>query len=310
MQMVPYFKSLFFCKSLLYSHCRILIIVISATTCFGQGKAVTKKGTQSANEKDYLIPKMVFVKRGQFTMGCNTNDRQEEQPEHQVNLNSFWIGKYEVTVGEFRKFIKSRTYVTDAEKDGYSNVWDGENRNYDKPGVTWECNVLGNKHINEENHPVTHISRNDAIAYCNWLSKRTGKQFRLLTEAEWEYAAKGGTRHDKYTYSGGNDMYKVGWYAFNSNAATHPVGKKTPNGLGIHDMSGNVWEWCSDWYGPYGPATQTNPKGPDTGSNGIVRGGGWRYKPMRTNCTARRDMAIRFNAAGTGFRLASSEDKL
>ena len=256
---------------------------------------------------DYINPQMTLVKEGQFRMGDDTRiDEREEKPEHTVNLSSFYIGKYEVTVAEFRKFMNTHTYVTDAEKAGFSFVFDGKDLIYEKKGVTWECDVLGNKRVNQEDHPVIHVSRNDATAYCKWISRQTGKIYRLPTEAEWEYAAKGGPRHDKYEYSGGNDMEQVGWYAWNSDFVTHPVGKKAPNGLGIYDMSGNVWEWCSDWFGPYSAAEQTNPTGPATGDQGVLRGGAWRFFVVRTRVTVRRDCYPSFNGSGPGFRLASS----
>jgi formylglycine-generating enzyme required for sulfatase activity len=263
-----------------------------------------EKGTISKDNATYIEPKMVFVKGGRFTMGNNKGEL-DERPEHFVNLTGFWIGKYEVTVREFRKFMDTHSYVTDAEKQGYSFSFDGKDLIYVKAGVTWECDVLGNKRNNEEDHPVIHVSQNDAIAYCKWLSKQTGKVFRLPTEAEWEYAAKAGPRHDTFDYSGGNDMEQLGWYAWNSDYRTHPVGKKKPNSIGIYDMSGNAWEWCSDRYGRYSATEQTDPTGADTGSSVVVRGGGWRYFAIRCSNTARRDMPIDFNGSGPGFRLVS-----
>jgi len=259
---------------------------------------------------DYTKPEMVFVKGGTFQMGSNMAGDEviDEAPVHSVTVSDYWIGKYEVTVGEFRKFMNTHTYVTDAEKAGFSFVYDHGSL-YRKNGITWEYDVIGNKRVNQENHPVIHVSRNDAEAYCNWLSKQTGKTYRLLTEAEWEYAAKGGPKHEHFLYSGGNDMDKVGWYVGNSEPETHPVGLKKPNGLGIYDMSGNAWEWCADWYGMYGTDKQTDPKGPATGTTGILRGGGWRYLPVRTRVTARRGCIPGFNGSGIGFRLGGDNLK-
>ncbi len=251
-------------------------------------------------------PQLIYVKGGQFTMGDDLRS-EEERPAHVVNLSGFYIGKYEVTVAQFREFIEKSAYVTDAEKEGLSYVWDGANLIYGKNGVTWRDDVYGNRRVNEEDHPVIHVSRNDAEAYCKWLSQQTGKKYRLPTEAEWEYAAKGGIRHDKFIFSGGNEMGNVGWYAGNSGQKTHPVGKKKPNGLGVYDMSGNVWEWCSDWYALYKPDTVTNPQGPATGENGILRGGAWRFFDTRTRCTSRRDTQPAFNGSGIGFRVAATK---
>ena len=289
----------------------LIFLVLSFHSNGQQHSSKTGKINKGAANKDnanYIAPIMVFVKGGQFIMGSNKIQRTieqgiDERPEHIVNLNSFWIGKYVVTVGEFRKFMNSHTYVTDAEKQGFSYCFDGKNLIYRKDGVNWECDVLGNKRINEENDPVIHVSQYDAIAYCNWLSKLSGKAYRLPTEAEWEYAAKGGLRHDTFEYSGGNDMEQLGWYAWNSDYTTHPVGKKKPNGLGLYDMSGNVWEWCSDKLGPYSAEEQTNPTGADTGSFAVMRGGGWRYFAINCRCTIRRGMHPDFNGSGPGFRL-------
>jgi formylglycine-generating enzyme required for sulfatase activity len=254
----------------------------------------------------YIEPRMVLVKGGRFIMGSNKSRDKSQHPEHVVHISDFMMGKYEVTVGEFRKFINSHTYVTDAEKDGFSYSFDGKNLIFPKKGVNWECDVLGNRRVNEEDHPVIHVSQNDAMAYCKWLSMQSGKEYRLPTEAEWEYAAKGGPRQENFLYSGGNNMESIGWYAWNSNYATHPVGKKAPNGLGLYDMSGNVWEWCSDWLGPYRGEEQTNPKGSDTGSFAVMRGGGWRFFAIICTNTQRRGMPPGFNGSGPGFRLASS----
>ncbi len=275
----------------------------------GQKNVIKPTGAKGKASK-YIKPQMVFVKGGSFTMGNNAREEALEKPEHKVNLSDFWIGKYEVTVREFRKFMETHTYVTDAEKTDFSYIFDGKDLIYDKKGITWEYDVLGKKRVNEEDHPVIHVSQNDANAYCKWLSVQTGKKYRLLTEAEWEYAAKGGPRHDTFIFSGSNDMEKVGWYAWNSGFKTHPVGKKKPNGLGIYDLSGNVWEWCGDKFAPYSAAEQTNPTGPDTGSTAIMRGGGWRFYVTHTRCTTRRDMPPEFNGSGPGFRLASSEKEL
>lgn len=239
-------------------------------------------------------------------MGDNDHDQPDERPVHKVTLGDYWIGRYEVTVAEFRKFIEHTGYVTDGQKQGRSYTFNGKNLIYAKDSVTWECDVLGNKRVNEENHPVIHVSHNDAIAYCKWLSEQTGKAYRLPTEAEWEYAAKGGHHHEQFLYSGGNDMDKVGWFAWNSDLRTHPVGKKAPNKLGVYDMSGNCWEWCSDWYGPYTAAEQTNPTGPDTGTARVMRGGGWRFYVIKTRTTFRRSMPPEFNGSGPGFRLAAT----
>ncbi len=254
---------------------------------------------------------MVFVKGGTFTMGTNkveTPEEEIEKPAHKVTIGSYWIGAYEVTVAEFRRFMNTHTYVTDAEKQGFSYSFDGKSLIYRKDNVTWQDDVFGNRRVNEEDHPVLHVSRNDALAYCEWLSKQTGKHYRLATEAEWEYAAKGGPHKDTFEFSGSDDVEEVAWYAWNSHYKTHPVGKLKPNRLGLYDMSGNAWEWCADWLGPYTATDQQDPKGPDTDTVAAMRGGGWRYNAHRCRTTTRRIMERNFNGSGPSFRLASTNN--
>lgn len=127
-----------------------------------------------------------------------------------------------------------------------------------------------------DNLPVERVSWDDCQRFVRRLSKLTGKNFRLPTEAQWEYAAQGGVKSKKHTYAGSNDVNKVAWFSGNSDNKTHKVGTKLPNELGIYDMSGNVWEWCNDWYSSsYSPTDETDPKGPSSGSNRVIRGGSW-----------------------------------
>ena len=125
------------------------------------------------------------------------------------------------------------------------------------------------------NYPMYDVSWEDCQAFITKLNALTGKNFRLPTEAEWEFAARGGNNSRGYKYSGSNTLSNVAWYDDNSRNKTHPVAIKAPNELGIYDMSGNVWEWCNDWYGSYTSASQTNPTGPISGSHRVFRGGSW-----------------------------------
>ena len=128
-----------------------------------------------------------------------------------------------------------------------------------------------------EDHAVIYVSWYGARAYCTWLSKKIGKEVRLPTEAEWEYAARGGKKSRGYTYSGSDSIGEVAWYADNSNDRVQKVGGKSPNELGLYDMSGNLWEWCSDWYDGnyYSLSPSSNPKGPSSGDLKVLRGGSW-----------------------------------
>ena len=208
--------------------------------------------TLSMTEKKNVIPpviqklmaNMVRVDGGTFMMGATSEQRSDayddEKPAHQVTLSSFSIGKYEVTQEEWEAVM-------------------GSNPSKFK-GVKL---------------PVEQVSWNDCQTFIRKLNQMTGKQFRLPTEAEWEYAARGGSKSCGYKYAGGDNLGSVAWYTDNSGSKTHEVGKKQPNELGLYDMSGNVWEWCQDWYGKYGSSSQTNPKGPSSGSRRVRRGGSW-----------------------------------
>ncbi len=250
---------------------------------------------------------MVFVKGGTFKMGCTGEQSDcgdDEKPVHTVTMDDFYMGKYEVTVARFKKFIDATGYETDAEKNGYSWIWDGEWKK--KNGVDWRCDVKGNRRNSSTyNNPVINVSWNDAVAFCKWLSKETGQHYRLPTEAEWEYAARGGNRSSGYKYAGSNNIDQVAWYWENSGKKTHPVGQKKPNELGIYDMSGNVWEWCSDWYGKnyYGSSPQNNPQGPSSGSYRVARGGSWSYYARDCRVAYRYGLSPGFRIIYLGFRL-------
>ena len=154
-----------------------------------------------------------------------------------------------------------------------------------------------------DNLPVEQVSWNDIQEFITKLNTMTGKTFRLPTEAEWEYAARGGNKSKGYKYSGSNTLDNVAWYTNNSSSKTHPVGQKQPNELGLYDMSGNVWEWCQDWYGSYSSSSQTNPTGPSSGSYRVLRGGSWYHfaRICRVSYRLNSDPDDRYNL--NGFRL-------
>ena len=208
------------------------------------------------------LPKteMVFVQGGTFTMGCTDeqdNDcADDEKPAHQVTVSDYYIGKYEVTQGLWKKVMGSNPSY-------FNNCGD-------------DC-------------PVERVSWDDCQEFISKLNQLTGKHYRLPTEAEWEYAARGGSKASYQTkYAGSNALGEVAWYDQNNDVnysggyefkgrkkGTHTVGTKKPNALGIYDMSGNVWEWCNDWSGDYSSGGVTNPKGAATGSYRVIRGGSW-----------------------------------
>ena len=158
-----------------------------------------------------------------------------------------------------------------------------------------------------DNLPVEKVSWNDCQEFISKLNTITGKTFRLPTEAEWEYAARGGKKSKGYQYSGSNNLSDVAWYEDNSGNKTHAVGSKQANELGIYDMSGNVWEWCQDWYGKYSSSSQTNPTGANSGSNRVRRGGGWGGNAWICRSSYRYSYAPGFSNDSLGLRLVLSE---
>jgi len=214
---------------------------------------------------------MVLVEGGSFTM------RNAKADIRFVTVDSFFISKKMVTVTQFSYFIAATGYKTNAEKDSGSFVFDS-NKWELRGQVNWQCDEHGRRQSVTDNlNPVLHVSPEDAKQFCNWLSKLTRKKFRLPTEAEWEYAARGGNKSKNFIYSGGNNIDEVAWYGGNSGGRVHPVALKKGNELGLYDMSGNAWEWCSDWYSEsyYDTSSVKNPTGPKKGEEKICRGGSY-----------------------------------
>lgn len=188
--------------------------------------------------------KMVAVKGGTFTMGATSeqsNPSSGEKPTHTVTLSDFAIGETEVTQELWQAVM-------------------GTNPSY---------------FTGDLQRPVEQVSWNDCQTFIEKLNELTGMQFSLPTEAQWEYAARGGASSQGYQYSGSNTLGDVAWFGSNSSSTTHPVKSKQPNELGLYDMSGNVLEWCQDWLGSYSSSPQTDPTGPSSGSYRVVRGGSW-----------------------------------
>ncbi len=221
-----------------------------------------------ASGKNAYELEMVFVKGGTFMMGIN-NGENNERPVHQVTLSDFSIGVYEVTQAQWRDVM-----------GGNPSKFSG-------------CDQC----------PVEQVSWNDVQQFITTLNSKTGKKYRLPTEAEWEYAARGGNQSRGYTYSGSNDFGLAAWCDGNSGSKTHAAGQKQANELGIYDMSGNVWEWCSDWYGPYTSASDVNPSGAYSGQYRVIRGGGCYYLPQGCSVAFRRGNSPDRSFGDLGFRL-------
>ncbi len=210
------------------------------------GDRKTENGNRRGTYTDPVTGmEFVWVQGGCFQMGDTFGGGDsDEKPVHEVCVDGFWMGKYEVTQGEWEKIMGSNP-----------SQFKGSRR------------------------PVEQVSWNDCQEFIRKLNSRSGKRYRLAYEAEWEYAARSGGKNEKY--SGGNNADPVAWYGSNSGGRTHDVGTKASNGLGIYDMSGNVYEWCEDWYGEnyYGNSPRNNPEGPGSGSDRVFRGGSWDYIP-------------------------------
>ena len=201
---------------------------------------------------------MVPVEGGTFIMGTDYNSPDDyywEQPAHEVTLSSYCIGQSEVTQALWQAVM-------------------GENPSYFSTRNNYDTNLQ---------RPVECVSWNDCQTFITKLNQLTGRTFRLPTEAEWEFAARGGNKSKGYTYSGSNNLDDVAlyWYSIpsrisgNAGYGTQTVATKAPNELGLYDMSGNVWEWCQDWFDYYSSDAQTNPVGPSTGNSRVSRGGSW-----------------------------------
>ena len=217
--------------------------------------------------------KMIFVEGGTFSMGSSSGD-SDEQPVHSVTLSGYYIGETEVTQELWQAVMGSNPSA-----------------------------FTGNR------RPVERVSWHDCQEFIEKLNVLTGENFRLPTEAEWEYAACGGNKSKNYAYPGSDNVGDVAWYSGNSNSTTHEVKGKLPNELGLYDMGGNVWEWCSDWYGRYSAGAVTNPQGPTSGSARIYRGGCWFYDADLCRCVY-RDRSTPTGAGNTlGLRLVLPQDK-
>jgi sulfatase modifying factor 1 len=251
---------------------------------------------------------MVRVKGGTFTMGCRAEQdadcNSDEGPAHTATLSDYSIGEAEVTVGLFRVFVEETGYRTTAETQTADDGWDGEWGTGE--AITWRHDALGKiRPLSENDHPVMYVSWDDASAFCDWLSKKTGKSYRLPTEAEWEYAARGGNKSRGFRYSGSDELDVVAWYWDNSSGKTNKVKSKLPNELGLYDMTGNAREWCSDWYGTYPSEAQKTPVGPATGTERVTRGGSFGSSPRFCRLADRVAEAPGHHNGMLGFRLAA-----
>jgi len=250
-------------------------------------------------------PVMVPVKGGSFIMGTNSGVR-DEAPPHKVTLCDYFIGKYEISYAEFKNFVDATGYVTDAEQPDSVRMKQGLASKNVRNG-SWKAYANGTPvPVSDTDKPVGNISWFDAMAYCKWLSGKTGKNYSLPTEAEWEFAARGGAFSKGYKYSGSNSIDEVAWYAGNAEYKAHKCGQLKANELGIYDMSGNIREWCADWYGEYyyKESPEYSPKGPDRGRVRVIRGGAWGTQAQSMSDFYRNNELPYNSSLDIGFRIA------
>jgi formylglycine-generating enzyme required for sulfatase activity len=253
----------------------ILPLTVSTLICTSCKKDGDDPATERLTFDDGI--ELVFVEGGVFTQGSDGLINADEKPAHEVELSSYYIGKYEITQKQY---------------------FDVVGRFPDLPPVASEG--LG------DNFPIYYVTYADAQEFLTKLNAKSGKRYRLPTEAEWEYAARGGKESKGYIYSGSNDPYAVTKY-YGTSGNTWEIGYSTPNELGIYDLSGNAYEWTSDWYAPYPAEKQTNPTGPASGTHKVNRGGTFINVPVGLRVEARYKSLPEAQEKFLGFRIAHSE---
>ncbi len=277
----------------------------------------------------------VLVPPGTFLMGSPENEpgrsKEYDETRHQVKLTQpFYLSKYETTVGQFRRFVEATKYVTDIEKNGGGNAHDEKAVWKHRPGTEWRKPGFAGPFALKDEHPVVHVSHADSLSFCKWLQGRPdmptgfGLVYSLPTEAQWEWACRAGSG-DRYWWGPDEDtsgkVANVGdrtlkkiqpdWPRVvmpmdDGHAFVAPVGSYRPNAFGLHDMLGNVWEFCATHYAPYPKDAVTDPGDGDPKRGFAVRGGGWSNSPSDGRCASRNADPPHFGHSNLGFRVALS----
>jgi formylglycine-generating enzyme required for sulfatase activity len=280
---------------------------------------------QDRDGKDVKLT-MVLIPPGEFLMGTDDKARDEliaeakaagdqwgvasipsEGPAHRVRINRpYWLGRCEVTLGQFRRFVEETSYKTDAERDGIGGYAVVDGNWIQNPAFVWNGT---HGYAKTENHPAVFVSWNDSAAFCRWLSKQQGGiEFSLPTEASWEYACRAGTTS---LWSSGprDDLPRQAWFGGNSGQALHAVGELRPNGFGLYDMHGNVWEWCADLYEAdyFAHSPLNDPAGTAEGATHVHRGGDWFYDATHARSASRNHAEpTGSRSVSLGFRVSGS----
>jgi|GEM_PF-1357753 len=241
------------------------------------------------------LPKMLDIPAGTFTMGCtsgDTNCSKDEKPAHQVTLAAFQMSRYEITNAQYCEFLNEK------EKHRGAYLW--IDIDHKDAHIKFRNGKYIPKYSISNHRPVVKVTWHGANTYCRWLSKKTGKKYILPTEAQWEYAARGGQDH---IYAGSDNINHVAAYTKNTRSASDVNSKRMPNGYGLHDMSGNVWEWCADWYGETHYANKKSAeKGPKSGAKRVLRGGSWREEAVSCRVSHRSWYYPVYSSHNVGFR--------
>ena len=258
--------------------------------------------------------------------GLEANFFENEHPQHDVRITKpFFLGMYPVTRGQFRQFVTATSYKTDKDKDKKLLAWgwDPDKKQFSNDEkYSWQN--AGFEQTDE--HPVVNVTWNDAMAFCKWLSEKEGQTYRLPTESEWEYACRARTTT---RYPSGDDPQTLGkvsnlvdatvkvripdWkymiYHSDNYAFTSPVGKSKPNTFGLHDMHGNAFQWCSDWYSEnyYAASPENDPPGPDSGTERVIRGGTWNFRPLGARSAERNKTEPDSRNCSAGFRVVRTQ---
>jgi formylglycine-generating enzyme len=319
------------------------LLVTSILCCAGLAMAQAPAATKPRETTNSIGMKLVLIPAGEFQMGGQESAEElvkafaaykrqpeyfkDEYPRHRVRITKpFYFGKFEVTVGQFKQFVKDSGYKTQAETDGEGG-W-GYNAKIGKcEGRDLQFSWRDPGFPQTDNHPVLDVTWNDSVAFCKWLSRKEGKKYRLPTEAEWEYACRAGTTTRYHSGDDPDSLLKVaktidtkGRTDFphvqeimipqtDAHTFTVPVGGLAPNKFGLYDMHGNVWEWCSDWYGEdyYSKSPVDDPQGPDSGGRRVRRGGAWNSFPLWARASFRNWNSPGSRCVNLGLRVVCEE---
>jgi formylglycine-generating enzyme len=324
---------------MMFNHKLLLMsfaVLISAS--FTHAESPNQAGRKDREITNSIGMKLVLIPAGRFMMGGTESAEElvkafaaykrqpeffkDEYPQHQVRITKpFYMGKYEVTVGDFKKFVQDTGYKTEAETDGQGG-WGFDPKTGQCDGRYVQFNWRNPGFPQTDDHPVVNVTWRDAVEFCKWLSSKEQKTYRLPTEAEWEYACRAQTT-TRYNYGDDPDeldtvanvldakgrttfphVQELNFLRGDKPKFTLPVGGKKANQFGLYDMHGNVWEWCSDWHGEdyYSKSPIDDPTGPETGGRRVRRGGAWNSFPLWARASFRNWNTPQSRCVNLGFR--------